>query len=583
VRLVPVGVAVIAATLYLTGLGAAPFVDAPEGFHAEIAREMVRDGHWVTPRLDGVRYFEKPPLLYWILAGLFQLGGVTPFVARLPSALAAAGVAGVTAWIGVLLGGPRLGLLAGLMVAANLGIFVHGRLAKPDLLFILFITLAWAGFAAAYLGRAVRTGLVVFYVAVGLAALAKDILGTLAPLATVAIFFWITRERPLALWRPWWGIAALAVIVLPWYVAVEVADPGFLWYMAIDNHVLGLLRQRVFPDEDVALGSLEFLIVTVVAFLPWSLSAPHAIVRSVRRRWDTAVDRLWGLFALWAVLVVGFFTAAPFKLPHYGLPAFPALALLTARLWEDTLAHRAEGARVHALLLPVLMLFAAAAVVLGVAWVGRLPLPREALQAIDVTARNFAARGQEAAGAPLAVFRPALASAAVILGVAAAGLAVATWRRRADLGVTVVVAAMLAFLPLVGKGAAEFARGRSAAPITAALLARWRPGDVVVHEGALENTASLLLSLPAPIPVVDGRRSNLAFGATFPDSRDRFWDAARLQAEWRKPGRHFLVSVVGPPRSVVATLPPGTVHLIVEAGGRRLYSNLADRAAAGRS
>jgi hypothetical protein len=86
----------------------------------------------------------------------------------------------------------------------------------------------------------------------------------------------------------------------------------------------------------------------------------------------------------------------------------------------------------------------------------------------------------------------------------------------------------------------------------------------------------VLLALPGPVPVVNGLRSNLAFGATFPEARDTFWDAARLRAEWPRPGRRFLVSIEDPARSVVAGLPPGTVHLIVERGGRRLYSNLAD-------
>lgn len=575
-RLIPVGVAVIAATLYLAGLGTAPFVDAPEGSHAEIAREMGRDGAWMTPRLDGVRYFDKPPLLYWILAGVFHVAGVTPFVARLPSALAAIGCAAVTARIGMLLGGPRVGLLAGLMTAANLGIFLHGRLAKEDLLFILCMTLAWSGFAAAYLGRGGRRGLILFYAALGFAALAKDILGAIGPLAAVAIFFWITRERPLAPWRPWWGVALLGAIVVPWYAVVEFGNRGFLWHMAIDNYLLPLVRQRVFPNGDVPLGAFEFLVVTALGFLPWSLAAPQAVIRSVRRRWETPVDRLWGLFALWAVFMVGFLTLAPFKLPHHGLPAFPVLALLTARLWDDTMTRRPESVRARGLLTPILVLFGIGAATLGAAWAGALPLPADALRAVDVTARNFAARGQSVAAPPFEVVRPLLALATLILGTAALGLAIATWRRSAELGAAVTLGAMLAFLPVAGRGMAEFARSRSAVLLTQALLTRWHPGDVVVHEGALEYSASVLLALPGPVPVVNGLRSNLAFGATFPEARDVFWDAARFRAEWAKPGRHFLISVEDVRRSVVAGLPPATVHLLSAGAGRRLYSNVAE-------
>ena len=149
-RGVSLGVAVVAAGLYFVGLGTAPFLDPPEGLHASITREMVRGGDWVTLHLDGVRYFDKPPLFYWLMSTAFWVAGPTPFAARFWSALAAVGCAAVTARLGVFLGGPRLGLLAGLMVATNLGMFLYARIVKPDLPFILCIVLAYAGFAVAW-------------------------------------------------------------------------------------------------------------------------------------------------------------------------------------------------------------------------------------------------------------------------------------------------------------------------------------------------------------------------------------------------------------------------------------------------
>jgi hypothetical protein len=123
---------------------------------------------------------------------------------------------------------------------------------------------------------------------------------------------------------------------------------------------------------------------------------------------------------------------------------------------------------------------------------------------------------------------------------------------------------------------AEFARIRSARPIAEALVIRSAPGDLVIHEGSLENSGSLLLQLHVPIPVVDGLQSNLAFGATFPEARDLFWDGPRARAAWARPGRHFLISVVAAERSVVRAFPPERVHLLLERGGRRLYSNQPD-------
>lgn len=582
-RLIPLGVAAIAAALYLGGLGAAPLVDPPEGFHAEIARSMAAAGDWVTPRLNGVRYFDKPPLLYWLLSASFAVDGPTPFAARIWSALAAVGCAAVTARLGLLMGGPRVALLGGLMVVANLGMFLFGRLVKQDVLFILLITLAWAGFAAAYLGRGGRWGLALFYGALAAATLAKDMLGAVGPLLAVAVFLWITRERPLAPWWPAWGVLLFAAIALPWYLAVESRNHGFLWYTIVDQHVLSFAQQRVFPDEDVPLSALEFLAVTAAAFLPWSLAVPWGLARTLRPPWPKAEDRLWLLMSLWALLVLGFFTASPFKLPHYGLPAFPAMALLAARVWDEAIAGVVGRVGARTLLGPVAVVFLLAAVALGGAWTGLVPIPGAAMRAVDVTTRNLAARGQAAAGASVDLFGSILAVSALIFAVGTLVVAVAAWRRAAELGVTVALGAVLAFLPVAGKGMAQFARMRSAEPIAEALVRRAGAGDTIIHEGALENSASVLLRLRRPVHVVNGLVSNLAFGATFPEARDTFWPPDRVAAAWAGPGRTFLISVARPEASVVRQLPPDTVHLITEAGGRRLYSNLADPApAAGR-
>jgi len=572
VRGIPLGVAVVAAALYLLRLGAAPFVDPPEGFHAAIAREMARIGDWITPHVNGVRYFDKPPMMYWLMAGSFAIAGVGEAAARVWSALAAVGIAAVTARLGFILGGGRVALLAGLMVIANLGMYVYARLVKPDMVFILFITLAYAGFAVAYKGAG-RWGLAVFYASLGAATLTKDILGVLGPLVVVALFFALTRERPLAPWAPWWGVLLLAVPVA-WYALVESRNPGFLWYMVVDTHLLNFARQRVFPDEDVPLGTLPFLGVTFLAFLPWSLAAPWAVARALRRPWEDATARLWVLIALWPLVVVGFFAISPFKLPHYGLPAFPALALLVARMWDESIDAVPGSLRPRALIVPILVVFALAGAASALALTGRLPVPAGALGNVDLATRNLAARGQVEAGAPMEAYLPMLLTCTVSFVAGAVVLAWAAWHRRPALGAWAAMAVTLAFLPIAGDGMAVFARSRSTQTVTEALVLALQPGDQVVHEGPLEKSGSVLLALDRPVTIVNGLQSNLAFGATFPEARDRFWDGARLAQEWPKPGRRFLVTGVRPERSVVRTLPPGSVRLLAQGGGRWLYGKV---------
>jgi 4-amino-4-deoxy-L-arabinose transferase-like glycosyltransferase len=390
------GVALVAAALFLFGLGAAPFVDPPEGFHAAAARDMVRVGDWITPHVDGVRYFDKPPLLYWLIACAFRLRGSGEAVARLGSALPPVGVAVLTAWIGNRLGGPRVGLIAGLVVGANLEVYLFARLVKPDLLFVLCITLAFAGFVAAYLerGGAPRApwALLAFYAGLAASVLAKDVLGAAAPIAVLAVFFALTRERAIVRrWVPWTGVLLFVVIAAPWYLLVELRSPGFLWYTVVDNHILHVFRLRAYPDEDVPLGALEFLAVTAAGFLPWALAVPAALWCRARGPWDTAEKRVWLLLTLWVVGVIGAVALSPFKLTHYGLPAFPALALLVAKLWDEVLDGKPGAPSAASVLVPPLLVLGAATIATVLMWQGRIAMPEEVLTSAEVTSRN--ARG----------------------------------------------------------------------------------------------------------------------------------------------------------------------------------------------
>lgn len=567
-------VALIAAALLSGDLGRAPFVDPPEGVHAEIAREMVRSGDWITPHLDGIPYFDKPPLLYWLMAASFAALGCSEWSARLWSTLPAIAVAVLTARIGVLLASVRVGLIAGLMVVSNLEVFVFSRIVKPDLLFVSLIVLAFTAFIEAYLGARRRRALLLFYAALGLSALAKDVIGVLGPLAVVAVFFHLTGEpAPWRRWAPWAAIALLLAITLPWYGIVAWRERGFLWYTFVDNHLLNVARRRVFPDEDVPLTALQFIGVTAAGFFPWVIALPQAIWRGLSRVPGDARERLWLLLALWTVSVLGLFTLAPFRLPHYALPAFPTMALLVARSCSETFEGAAGAPSTRAQLLPPMVLLALLAAVSGLAAGGVLHLPAEVLTLGDVGARNV----NTEVGVPPATFldrtRPLLGMTAVIFALAAAGVAVAAWRRHVMIGVGAMLAGMLAFLPVSGEGFAMFAHSRSTAAMAKLTAARAEPGDVLAHEGPIEDSASWLLHLEAPVKIVDGRLSILAFGSTLASSRGLVWGRADVAQAWRGERRVFLLSAVRAERSVVNDLPPASVYLLLASGGRRLYSN----------
>jgi hypothetical protein len=534
---------------------------------------MLRGGDWITPHLNGVPYFDKPPLLYWLMATVFAWLGPTETAARLWSALAAVAVAVLTALIGARLGSPRVGFMAGLMVAANLEVFLFGRMVKPDLLFVACILLGLYGFILAYLGGG-RWPLTLFYGSLGLAVLAKDVLGALGPLAIVALFLWLAREGHA--WRQWVparGALLLLVLAVPWYLLEEARHRGFLWYTIVDNHLLNIARQRVFPDEDVPLSTLEFLAVTAVGFFPWVLALPLAVWRVLRRPWNTPEARLWVLLALWVTGIVGVFALSPFKLPHYGLPAFPAMALLCAKVWDEAIERPPGAPRSWSLLIPALVAVAALGGVSLLVWRGWLSLSAGTVAVADVSARNMAAQGQPVTTDFIGQFHPLFGRIAVIFALVTAALAAATWRRLPLLGVGALLAGMIAFLPLSADGLSLFARSRSVRVMTDAILLRAGPVDVVACEDALENNTSALLRLDRRVQIVDGLQSNLAFGATFPEARGVFWDGAALARAWGGDRRVFLLTALAPEKSVVRELPPDAVHLLVEGGGRRLYSN----------
>jgi hypothetical protein len=554
-----------AAPFLLAALGAVPFDDPGEGMHAEIAREAARAGRLLPLTLAGVPYVDKPPLFYALLAGAFALAGPTETAARLVPALAALAAVGATAWLGARLATPRTGLVAGLALATSVGFFVYGRYVRPETLFVAALALGFAltlsGLADGRRGR-VAAGLAAF----GLAALAKDPLGALAPPLAIGLALALAgRARPVGRWLPWPGVAAGLALGFGWWWAAERATPGFVWYTVVDNHLLNVARVRHFPDEDVPLSALEFGVVALLGAAPWVVAAAAALWRLARRRaWRDPAETPWIALALWALGVLLLTAAAPFRLPHYGLPAYPAIALLAARGWQEASPRRL--AIVHA------VIFAGLAAACGLAWTSDgSDFMAHVLGATDVATRKSEAAGAPAALPPWAAFQPFVGAAAVGLALGAAGLAVAAVARARGVAVYAVVAGLALVLPSAAGALGVVSAHHSVKALAQEVAGRAAPGDVVAHEGPLENAGALEWYAGRRPVVVDGRRSVLGFGGSRPGAADALWDAGRLRRAWDGPARVWLVTARPAPASVVAALPDA--RLVAVGGGRRLYTN----------
>jgi hypothetical protein len=550
------------APFLLVGLDT-PFDDPGEGMHADIARALLERGGALPLTLAGAPYLDKPPLLYALLAGVFGLAGPSEFAARVVPALAALAAVAAAAWLGARLGEGRTGLVAGLALLTSLGFFVHGRYVRPETLFVAALA---AGFALALTGLAEeRRGLTIAGLAAfGLAALAKDPLGVLAPPVAIAAALALAgRLRPVGRWLPWPGVALALVLAFAWWPLAEAATPGFTWYTVVDNHVLNLARARHFPDEDVPLSAGEFTLVALLGASPWVLPAAGVVWRLARRRaWRDPAETPWVALAVWAVGVLGLTALSPFRLPHYGLPAYPAIAVLAARGWRD-LGVRPLAA-LHAALLGTLALGCA------LMWSSHgSALMSEVVGATDVASRKTEAVGEAPPVPPWASFRPLVATAALSLAAGAVVLAAAAVRRARMLAVYATVASLMLMLPSAGVGLSLVSAHRAVKGVGEEIRRRAGPTDIVAHEGPIENSGALEWYSGRRPVIVEGRRSVLGFAATRPEGREAFWDARRLRAAWTGPRRIWLVTARSPEQSVVRHLPGA--RLVASGGGRRLY------------
>lgn len=354
-------ICVAIALIWFAGLGWRPLLSPDEGRYAEIAREMAVSGDYVTPRLNGLKYFEKPPLHYWLTALAFKAFGVSDWLARAVAALYGIGVVVLVHIVLARLHGRDTARLGALLAAGTCWIAAMGHFVSLDIGLAFWLTMTLGGLLAA-IERVERPDLAAarwpdLWVWVGVAGafLSKGLIGLVIPGA--AMFLCIVATRRLSLLRAlrWWpGALVAAALVLPWLVAVSIRNPGFLEFFFIHEHF-----QRFTSDVHRRVEPWWYFIpVFLLGGLPWLGHWP-AVWRARRRSAGDALLLLWCLFLFL------FFSASGSKLPSYILPMFPALAIWLARQ-----RHALTGATLRRSALPLL----AAGVVLAAAAV---PLIRE--------------------------------------------------------------------------------------------------------------------------------------------------------------------------------------------------------------
>ena len=326
--------------VFLAGLGNAPLIDPDEGRYAEIPREMLVSGDFITPTLNYVKYFEKPPLLYWVNAASMLLLGKNELAARLPSALAGLFTTLLVYMAGRRLYNRRTGLIAATILGTSAGFLIQSRIIITDMLLTMFLSLALFSFimAARPGNSSQRTWYHLFFAGCAFAVLTKGLIGILIP---GMILFWyliFSRDWSLLNQIPWIsGIILFMAISFPWFIAVSRENPEFLNFFFIHEHF-----NRFTSKVHGRYQPFWYFVPVIAAVLfPWCTSIPSSLI-SGWKRWRLNRERSDLFLVLWAVLPFLFFSLSSSKLAPYMLPVCPPIALLIASRFSFIIDEKPE-------------------------------------------------------------------------------------------------------------------------------------------------------------------------------------------------------------------------------------------------
>jgi 4-amino-4-deoxy-L-arabinose transferase-like glycosyltransferase len=580
----------ISAVIYIGSAARPGLLDDADGCHALAAREILQRHDWTVLHINGVRWLEKPPFHYWLVAIAYRLFGENAFTTRLPIALAMIALVLVLYEFGRRFFNERAGFYAGLAMATSAGAFLFTRIMIPEALYALEFTVAFYLFLRAWQGTLPpRVGYWGFAALVGLATLTRAGVGALFPIGIVTMFVATSgawrrgseaRRRLASI--PFFSSAAVALAVaLPWHVAAGVRTPGFLWFYFVNEQILRAVGKRI-PADYTAVPLGLWWIAHLLWFFPWIVYAPVAwrALPTARVATDESAADARRLVLLWASTVFVFFSVVSgSRMEYYSFSAWPAVAMLLG-------AGLAAAERQRDRWLPRLQLMlaaagaAAAAVLCGFLWtsrnVGRTADISALLNrhdtdfyrvsmatAFDLTPRAFAA-----------LRMPAAIAAASL----AAGLALAWMLRRRGQHVAStlsVAATMAAFCYAANLAFQTFEPRLSSKPLAERVAGLLSADDTVVVYGEFEQACSFSFYTARPAAIYNGRYNGLAFGSAYPDSPPIFLDDAAFARLWNGPGRVFLFVPPEQRASAAARLPANAAHVAAESGGKVIFVNRA--------
>jgi 4-amino-4-deoxy-L-arabinose transferase-like glycosyltransferase len=577
-------VLLLAASIYLgTVISPPSLMDDVDAVLAQIARNMLTSGDWVTPKIDGLRYVEKPPLVYWLIAASYRVFGPYDWAARIPIALSAIALAGLTAAFGMWAFGKRAGFYAGLCIATCVGLFLFTRILIPDVMLTLTIALAmWA------LLRALepeephpRAWSIVLAVCLGVGMLLKSLIAVVFPAAAGLIYLALSRQLfSRWVWKrlhPFTAALIALTIAAPWHLLATLRNPpyfdftlhpgpgqyhGFLWFFFFNEQILRFLNLR-YPRDYDTVPRLWFWLLHLVWLFPWSVYFP-AVARLSFKPVDRA-GRTRLLALVWIGFIMIFFTFSTTQ-EYYSMPIYPALALLLG----SAMAMGGDWVRRGTRVLAVVSACAAIAAILILIHVHGIPTPGDISAALvphpqayklslghmeDLTLDSFA------------YLRVPLIVAACAFALGALG----TTRWTGQRAFLTAALMMVVFFHAARLAMIVFDPFLSSRPLAKAL--EQSPPGTLIAQGFYYKFSSVFFYTNRTGLLISDNRANLDYGANAPGAPQVFIDRTEFKDLWLSRGRVYLLAAQVDLPKFEAMAGGGQFETVAESGGKALLTN----------
>jgi 4-amino-4-deoxy-L-arabinose transferase-like glycosyltransferase len=574
-------VILFAAAVYIGCMISPPsLMDDVDAVQAQIARNMLTSGDWVTARLDGIPYMEKAPLIYWMMAICYKIFGVHDWSARIPVVLSSIGLAWVTAAFGMWAFGRAAGFYAGLCISTCVGLFLFTRIQIPDVMVAAAMALSMWAFLRAIDDEEPRPRwwAFVFAATLGTSLLLKSLIGVVFPVAACVVYILVTRQ--FGVWkrlRPLSGLLVIIAIAAPWHILATLRNPpyfdltmhsapgeyrGFLWFFVMNEQVLRFLNLR-YPRDYNTVPRVWFWLFHLVWLFPWSVYFPAVAKLSFKPVDRAGKTRLMAI--CWTGFVLVFFTFSTTQ-EYYSMPCYPALALLLGSAMAEDNAWVRWGTRVLSLIL------ACCAIAAGALWfmTRGLPTPGDISSALSQNPGAYTLSLGHIEDLNLnsfAYLRAPLLAASIAFFIGTIGTMV--WRgRRAFLaaGVMAVLFFQSARMALV-----VFDPYMSSRPLAEALM-RAPEGKLIVDHHYY-TFSSVFFYTNREALLLNGRFHNLVYGSYAPGAPNIFLDDAEWARLWMGTERYYIVASRSAFERLERLVGRDRLNIVVESGGKVVLSN----------